>query len=313
MIWPFLAIGQGCCSGGAPISANLGFSSVPKNTFQAALTFDINNLSKLKDNSQTLSGDERTRATYSLLLNLGYSFTSRFSVDLTIIPYVRQVRSVSIDGVPSEFTVVEGFGDMVVLPKLLISKVNNPNLQWQMAVGLKIPTGNASIKINGITGNPDIQPGSGAWDALFWSNFYYRLPFRKSMGLTSTVNFRLTGANDQYLESHIYEFGDDFHWLNTVADQFVLGSSILSPNLGLRYRYITGSAIDTNILDNTGGSWLTTVFGASWQLNKWPVINVLAELPIYSNVTGVQLSSSYRLSFGLQYQIGGKGVRSNLD
>jgi hypothetical protein len=298
-------LAQGCCSGSAPISANLGFSSAPKNTFQAAVTFDINNLSTLKDGERILTGSDRTRATYSTLLNLGYTFVPRFSVDVTLVPYVRQVREVVVNGVTSEFTTVEGMGDMVVLPKFLITSPDNANTRLLLAAGIKIPTGYSSIKVNSIEANPDLQPGSGAWDAIFWGNFYHSFQARPSLGFTSTINFRLTGANDQYLVTHIYEFGDDFHWLNMISDQFVLRKLILTPSIGVRYRNISSTNIDLNQIDNTGGNWVTSVFGTALQIYQLPTVTIFAELPVYSNVTGIQLSTSYRLSFGLQYQFGG--------
>ena len=298
--------GQGCCSGGAPISANLGFGTAPQRTFQAALNFDLNHLNRLKDGDRLLTGNNRTRDTYSILLNLGYTFIPRFSLDITLVPYVRQVRVVEFNNTISDHTIVEGIGDMVILPKFLVTSPANSNNQLQLAIGAKLPTGHSSIKVNSIEANPDLQPGSGSWDVLFWSNYYHSFKSRPSLGLTSTLNFRLTGPNEQYLETHIYEFGDDFHWLNTISDQFVLNRLILTPSVGVRYRFISSTEIDLNLLDNSGGNWVTTVLGLALQLYQLPTFTILAELPIYSNVEGIQLSTSYRLSIGIQYQFGFK-------
>ena len=100
-----------------------------------------------------------------------------------------------------------------------------------------------------------------------------------------------------------YQFGNDFYWLNSISDQLPLKNAVLSPTLGLRYRIIGISEINDIALDNTGGQWLTAMLAASIKWNKLPLLYVSGELPVYSKVNGVQLSTSYRFNIGIQQQL----------
>lgn len=290
------AVAQGCCSGMAPISANLGFPAASKNTWQVFASWDINKLATLKHGDERLEDNNRERITQSLLVKIGYSITERFSTDLMLVPVVNQTRIV--DGINDVQTVnITGFGDMVILPKFLVT---NPTslTTWQIGLGVKAPTGKSDLTYQGLQLNADLQPGTGAWDLVMWTSFNWVPEFRKSMGISTTINFRLTGTNNEYLKTQAYEFGDDFHVLTAIADQYVLSGWIMAPSLGVRYRNISRSQIDENSLDNTGGHWVTGV--ASLGFSPWQLVQFSAtgEIPFGASVDGIQLSSTYRLSFG---------------
>ena len=305
LCFAFLAEKQGyaqaCCSGGAPISFNLVFSSAPVQTFQFALSYDYNNLGTLLESSNKFDDNNRVRTTHSVLLNVGYTFNDRFAID-AVIPYVVQGRKVNFQN-NDDYTTTSGIGDLVILPKILVFGANSISRQLQIGAGVKAPTGQSDIKINQIALNADMQPGSGSWDLIFMANYYQTLRSRPSIGFNSTVNFRLAGTNKNYLEVQDYQFGNDFYWLNSISDQLPLKNAVLSPTLGLRYRIIGISKINDIALDNTGGRWLTAMLAASIKWNKLPLLYVSGELPFYSNVNGVQLSTSYRFNIGIQQQL----------
>ena len=305
LCFAFLAEKQGyaqaCCSGGAPISFNLVFSSAPVQTFQFALSYDYNNLGTLLESSNKFDDNNRVRTTHSVLLNVGYTFNHRFAID-AVIPYVVQGRKVNFQN-NDDYTTTSGIGDLVILPKILVFGANSISRQLQIGAGIKAPTGQSDIKINQIALNADMQPGSGSWDLIFMANYYQTLKSRPSIGFNSTVNFRLAGTNKNYLEVQDYQFGNDFYWLNSISDQIPLKNAVLSPTLGLRYRIIGISEINDIALDNTGGQWLTAMLAASIKWNKLPLLYVSGELPVYSKVNGVQLSTSYRFNIGIQQQL----------
>ena len=74
--------GQTCCSGGIPLSNNLGLENQGKGFFQIGINYDFNNLNTLNSGTQKLNDNSRKRITHSILLNSGYSFSDRFSVRL---------------------------------------------------------------------------------------------------------------------------------------------------------------------------------------------------------------------------------------
>ena len=76
MVWG--VDGQTCCSGGVPVSSNLGLPSEGKNTLQFSLNYDLNVLETLKSGTEVLEDDSRSRRTHSILFQAGYSITERF-------------------------------------------------------------------------------------------------------------------------------------------------------------------------------------------------------------------------------------------
>ena len=72
---------QTCCSGGVPLSSNLGLPASEAKTLQFALTYDLNVLETLKTGRQTLEDNSRSRKTHSGILEVGYGFTDKFSID----------------------------------------------------------------------------------------------------------------------------------------------------------------------------------------------------------------------------------------
>ena len=72
---------QTCCSGGIPLSNNLGLDISEKGTIQVGLNYDYNNLNTLNSGTENLNDDSRLRITHSVLLNAGYSITDRLSAE----------------------------------------------------------------------------------------------------------------------------------------------------------------------------------------------------------------------------------------
>ena len=84
---------QTCCSGGVPISGNLGLPPGSGGTWQFSLGNDINVLKTLMDGREVLDDQSRERVTQSILFQSGYSITNRFSADL-FFSYVKQERTI---------------------------------------------------------------------------------------------------------------------------------------------------------------------------------------------------------------------------
>jgi hypothetical protein len=173
----------------------------------------------------------------------------------------------------------------------------------QVGIGVKVPTGASDLSFEGIPLNADLQPGSGAWDALFWSNYTNTFGFRQTLTFSATAIYRATGVNDDYLGSQEYEFGNEWQMIAGIADRFSLGSILIDPSIRFRYRK-AGEDINTGFkLPNTGGEWVFINPGVSipikpnlsWQIN--------AELPIYSKVDGTQLTPTYRINTGFYWNI----------
>ncbi len=289
---------QTCCSGGVPLSGNLGLPASSQNTWQFSLNYDLNVLKTLKVGTEKLDERNRRRLTHSMLFEAGYTFSERFSTDL-FFSWVRQERKISNPGLPDQEQHTSGIGDAVLLLKYNL--INKDGDVLTIGAGPKIPTGRSDITSDGILLGADLQPGSGAWDGVLWSYFSHQLEARKSMSYTITATYRLTGTNEDFRADQSYQFGRDFQAILGVGDRVLVGNTLIDPSISFRYRRASEDKVDGNNLPNTGGEWvfINPVLGFSLTNNL--AFNVGVELPLYANITGTQLTPTYRINGGFYY------------
>ena len=291
---------QTCCSGGVPLSGNLGLPASDKGVWQASVSYDLNKLNTLKTGTEKLNDDSRNRLTRSVLLELGYSITNRISVD-GFFSWVRQEREITQFG-NRDFLHTDGIGDAVVLLKYKFTPFADKNDVVQVGIGPKIPLGASDQRReNGITLNADLQPGSGAWDLVFWANSIKNTDFRPSMSVSTTLTYGLKGENDEYLGSSTYKFGNEFQAALGVADRVNISSLIVDPSIAFKFRKVSQDEFNFNDVPSTGGQWIFISPGLSFPIASTSVINVTGDLPIFSDITGTQVTPTYRLNVGVLF------------
>lgn len=292
---------QTCCSGGVPLSNNLGLPNEGKGTIILGLNYDLNTLNTLKAESQTLDDNSRKRLTHSVLLNAGYSFTDRLAIE-TLFSWVNQSRTITQFG-NENITETSGIGDAVFLIKYAFSEFLISNSALTLGVGGKAPLGASDLKTeNGIQLTADLQPGSGAWDGIGWVAYNLTPDFRPSGNISGSLTYRLTGRNKAYLNNtSTYEFGDEIQLNLGYVDQFFFLSTLVSPGLIFKYRKAQRDRIDGLGLPNTGGEWIFIRPEAGVLLPGNVNLNIRLELPLYSRVDGTQLNPTSRITLGLTY------------
>lgn len=299
------AIGQTCCSGGVPLSGNIGLPISEVGSWQMSLTYDVNTLKTLKFGSETLNDRLRERKTHSILLETGYTFSSRWSADL-FLSYIRQERHIFTFTGNTQSTITNGLGDAVILIKYNITSENSP-ISFVVGAGPKIPLGSTEKKSNsGISLSADLQPGSGSWDGVFWSSFNYPLPIRKSLALSVTSTWKVNGNNNDYLGSIKYNFGNEYQLVLGLADRIAIGRTIIDPSLSLRYRHARRDTNNDQEIEATGGKWLFLLPGINIPIKQALSLNFTASLPIYSFVNNTQLTPTNRFTTGIFFKINKK-------
>lgn len=289
---------QTCCSGGIPLSNNLGLPNLAKGSFIVGLNYDYNHLNQLNTGSENINDDSRLRITHSVLLNFSYAFTDAFSVE-GLLTWVNQRRKISQFG-NENLDQTSGIGDGVVLAKYNFRNGIGLNSDLILGLGTKIPLGSSTeTNEQGIVYNADLQPGSNAWDVIYWLATNKSFDFRPSMNFSLRGAFRATGVNDSYFNTTSYEFGDELQLHLGAADQFTMGNVLGNPSLFFLYRNAGQDKIGGFDLPNTGGEWVFIVpsFGVTFGGNTTALVK--ANLPLYSNVEGTQLTPSYRLTAGV--------------
>ncbi len=300
---PLSLFGQACCSGGVPLGGTLGLGTADYNTFQFLLTYDRNVLRDLMDHSTLLDDDTRNRITNSTLLEINYGINKRLAV-AGVIPFIRQERLIKGFEGKQDFTFTQGLGDLVLLLKyrMLLSE-KHPTMEWVVGAGPKLPTGRTDfLNNNGLTLPADMQPGSGSLDGMFWT-FFQKSQFPvQQMSLVFVSTFRKSGKNRNYNGSQVYQFGDEFqtnlglnynflfHW---PMDVFFFG----------RYRTQSVDLIDNSVFPGSGGKWIYAVPGFNVSFTPDLSLRGSIDLPVYRNLYGSQLTTTYRYTMALFYNL----------
>ena len=296
---------QTCCSGGIPLSNNIGLAILEKGTTQIGVSYDYNNLNTLNSGSDKLDDNSRLRITHSILVNASYAVTDRFSVEC-LLTWVNQRRKITQFG-NENLDQTSGIGDGLLLLKYNFPNIIGENIAINIGVGAKIPLGSSTQKSDQeITLNADLQPGSNAWDVIYWSSISKSFNFRPSFNVSSRFIFRSTGTNNSYFGDSTYEFGNEFQAFIGFSDQFLLFKTITAPSISFKYRNAKQDKISGFNLDNTAGNWVSIIPNFSINIKSNIVFSTKAELPIYSNVDGTQLTPTYRLTSGILFTIAPK-------
>ncbi|MEO0897515.1 MAG: hypothetical protein AAFY71_14000 [Bacteroidota bacterium] len=290
-----------CCSGGVPIAGNLSLPSGGSKESQIQLTYDYNRLRALFFEAENLDDNTRQRSTHSILLESSYGFTPKWSVS-NLLFYVVQERIIETRPGERQFTQTQGIGDWVIL--LRYTLINNEKLGLSLGAGPKLPTGKNDIRDdNNLWLSADLQPGSGAWDAMLWSSFSFYDIFKKNLGFSLTSTGRITGTADRLEGTQTYKFGDEFQVYGGLSDRYLIGKMLIDPQLLFRYRYVSEDIVNGLPLPNTGGSFFHVVPAAIFSINSKTSLRIAAEFPLYRQVIGTQLATSSKVTASLFFRI----------
>ncbi|WP_299529456.1 hypothetical protein [Ulvibacterium sp.] len=292
---------QTCCSGGVPLSNNLGLPNEGKGAWILGLNYDYNNLNTLNAGKDKLDDDSRLRITNSVLANLGYAFTDRISVEV-LFTWVNQTRTITQFG-NENFTETRGIGDAVFLAKYAIPDILGEQTVLNLGLGTKAPLGRSDLTTEeGFQLTADLQPGSGAWDMIGWMSISKGLSFRPSATVSGSFTYRLTGKNNSYLnDTSTYEFGNVIQANLGYTDQFLLFNTIFNPGVVFKYRNASVDKVEGSDLPNTGGEWVFIRPELGAQITPSIILTTRLELPIYSYVDGTQLTPTLRFTAGISF------------
>lgn len=296
---------QSCCSGGVPISNNLGLPVSDVKTIQFSIGYDLNILNTLKEGSEKLDDDARRRLTHSVLFQGGYIISEKWSAEL-FLSWIRQERIINQFGNTSR-TTAQGLGDAVVLVKYKLISDDNKRVNWLIGAGPKISTGSSDERDkNDIVLNADLQPGSGAWDVITWTQVSKNFKARPSLTWSTTASYSIKGKNNDYLGSQVYQFGNELIVIGGIADQFLAGTFLWGASLQTIFRYAYQDENNGEKTPGTGGRWIFIRPGLTIKPGKSSAINISASVPAYSWLKDTQLTPTVRYTAGFYFEIESK-------
>jgi hypothetical protein len=193
---------------------------------------------------------------------------------------------------------MEGPGDAVALAKWRFYRWDAPHeaLNVALLAGAELPTGEDRERSGGVLVPPDMQPGSGALDAL--------------LGLAATYEPRRWRFNAAALykhpgEAHDYRGGDEWLFELAAGNRFWLEpypGPFMRFDLLLRHRHADRAHQGGLLVHDTGGD-LTTL-GGNLAFRPRPALDfqIALETPIAEQVNGTQLGAGTTLTFNFGYR-----------
>lgn len=304
IVTPSLVKAQTCCSGGVPLGGSLGLGAADNHSLQLLLTYDNNSINDLVSFSEKLDDDTRSRSTQSSIIELSYGLHKRLSLT-GVFPYIRQTRRIQGYLGQEDFTAVQGLGDVVLLAKYrLLNPNNSKNMDWIIGAGPKIPTAKTNFRNNqGLVLPADMQPGSGSLDGIFWSYFLKsRLMNNPNLGLLAISTFRYSGKNKKYNTTQTYQFGNEFQ-ANLGLNYNFFAKRPIDIFTFLRYRKQGEDIIDGGVFPSSGGQWVYLIPGININFTPGFTFRLSGDIPLYRKLEGTQLTTSYKFTAALFFNI----------
>ena len=201
-------------------------------------------------------------------------------------------------------TQANGLGDVVVL--FQYTPFSNLKRSLTLAAGPKLPLGkfNAVDPEYGLPLSPDLQPGSGSLDGILGLTFQeYHLLNVVGLTFSSSAGFRLTAPAQRFEGDFTYRFGNESMIAAGLQKNFLIKTTSLSPFVFLNFRNTLQDKIDGSKVAGTGGNWLNLNPGVNIELSNRVGFNLSGEIPLYRNLNGTQLTTSYRYNIGMSIKL----------
>jgi hypothetical protein len=294
-------LAQACCTAGTPLLGSLEMTTAPRGALQFGLTFEHNSLKDVFDGNNQLLNPERERISESALLEVNYGISNRLSIT-GMFSFISQERTISTLSNTENTLSARGIGDIVLLSKYSLIEFDIFDKQiLSFGSGIKFPIGSSSLKNKGILLPADMQPGSGSWDGIFWGFYSVGDFLFPDLILLSNVSYRLNGNNDRFESSSKgYRFGNEF--IVSVGISYPLISNFDFSTI-LKYRNTQNDSFGNQNIPNTGGNWIYFFPGITYYLNEQISTRLDGELPIFTNVSGTQLTTTFTASVSFFYTI----------
>lgn len=300
---PLSLYGQGCCSGGPPLSGSLGLEPIQGRYWQVESIFDYNTQQDLVSGTKSFADNPRNRLTYAGLLRVSYALNARLSFTL-LTSWVRQEERVRRVGGGQSINYAQGLGDAVLLGQYQVMQQKRYSLFAGFGVTLPIGETSDANPDTGIPFHPDMQAGRGAADIIGSTLFTWNIGLRPTSSLFTQVTCRLSRAADRYQGLQSYQFGNELRVLAGFGDQFLIGKQLILPAISAVFRTTKEDLINGLPSPNTGGIWWHLRFGLQWPITPNFEARGFIETPVAWQLQGTQLTTSLRTRLSLRYSWG---------
>lgn len=259
------------------------------------INYQFNSLTTAYQGTQRIADPlQRTASVSYFALQIEYGIVPGISL-YAALPFADKNREITVRSAVTGLSETASFGssgiaDATVLAKYQLIKptITSP---WEVAVGggVSLPTGSFTNEQNNAQLSIDLQPGSGALAVLAWAFTAFSFP-EAGTRIIGSAAYRYAGTNfDGYRigDEVVTDLGSEFSF----DEHFVL-------SLLVRSRFAWQDFASRRILSATGGTYHDVLPSLSYDDGPSHV-RAFAQVPLYRNVRGIQLTVSAML--GVEY------------
>jgi hypothetical protein len=292
---------QACCSGGTPLSAQMGMQFLEKNTVLFSLAYDYNFLNKEFSGSKETGINNRSRISQTLLFRVQWAFSKKWSI-AAAIPYVwrNETNATQFDNFNNLHA--QGISDLFTQLNFTLLSTNKNGLLFSGA--LKFPTGsNSEVNDLGLDLPADMQPGTGSLDYAFGALYQLSHILGGNSYFNASTTIRINGSGTRFDGKQTFKFGNEFQLITGLSTEIIFKKSNLVPALTVQYRRTYRDLTNDAITPGTGGDWINLIPAVSYEYNEVIQLLISYSIPIYRYLEETQLTTSYDVFVQLQYKL----------
>jgi hypothetical protein len=307
--WPQLA--HACASCGCSLSADaaMGYSAMPG--WRLSIEYDYINQDQLRSGTQTVAGvpagAELEHETVNQYVTTALSYSPNSSWNLTLLlPYVIRDHSTygTYDPTQPLPELSRSFSSSIGDAKLILSYQGFlPTNNFGVQLGVKLPTGQYGTAVDFHSGpnagtplDASLQPGTGSTDIILGAYYYQAI----SQNFDAFINAQFQAA----VKHRMDQPGNDYRPGNSTNLSFGLryeANPRWVPQLQINLLHKAPDQGALADVQNTAGSVAYLSPGLTAELSARVHAFVFAQLPVYSNLYGIQLFPRWTASAGVSY------------
>lgn len=285
-----------CCGAGNPISMSGTDNNLKRNHMQISLDYRHSYSDTYYEGGRPFKEDFYGRlsdASYDFLnIGIGYGITKRWTVQMQLGYYIDKQEN--FENPLLQDAKVHGIGDLSLSTSYVAYSHTRKGIELAPFVTVKFPVGKFDCENDGIKLPISMQPSSGSYKYSLGVYFYANLS--KRWYLTSydlfeyaqrivSKNFNYKYGNLTYVNAAVYYKAWDF----------------LSVGANLSYEYMSRSKDEYGFLDGTSYHLMKIAPQILARPVKQLNLVVSAELPLWRDVSGIQMSNKWAMQIKLVY------------
>jgi hypothetical protein len=243
------------------------------------------------------TGDATELKTFNrnLIATLTYTLTPQWGLAASL-PFVSRAHS-HIDNETAEYESwnFSGLSDARVFGRYHFDRPHDAPDNFGLQFGVKLPTGDyKGANADGVVAERSLQPGTGTTDVIVGGHYSYKPAF-KALTYFATAQFQHALAKRDE-----YRAGDQLSLTGGVAYAYADNAALMFQLNGLNKSRDSGDNAEPDV---SGGRYIFASPGMRYAAGKDVQVYGFAQVPIYRNVNGIQLTADWSLVAGLTLRI----------